>query len=540
MARPTEISTLRHRPSSSNPTAIPPKTSPQTHTEFTEVRVHTAKCDSCERHNKLSLYRCMECGQHVCSSCWKKSGDRTHVFGGGSRNAQPNNESKNGSGTGEKGHENASRTRTKRRAYILSDDDDDDIPVLKPGSVTENTEAVKASTPQRKRTNIVMNGDQHQGQEHGYEDDRPSLWPMVPARGLTPLRPAVPTANTSATKSANPAMQENTQIHRVANDPERHRNAEMRMQRTYISASDHETQLPVPRPSRSIASNQPGTGYADHVNLHPAYRPRLGSDLDKQAASPRNQLAFPNSQVSGDRAARHAQPSIAAQQAPRQSQPSLYHPRPEANLDMQTPHNQFGFAPYQNNSNHQAPRSGQIFVPHQQALHPAPRSAHPSVFVSQNPVQTTANTDKVAARDPQRALYMQQLRQHAEAHAHAKAMEAYDRQALSLQQNARPAVNRDHLATQNRQAISSNQLSSSAVYYEQMIAARDRQQAYLLRQQTNRPTPSSAQFSISQQQATQQRAIQLSFPSPAFLSQMHAASRAPHPVQQVGLQAHVG
>ena len=210
----------------SNPTARPPTTSPQPHTDFIEVRVHTAKCDTCDKHNKLTLYRCMDCGQHVCSLCWDKSGDGSHVFGGGSRNV-PESQSHNviesdKHGGGDKGHKNARRTRASRRVHVISDDEDD-LPVLKPASTTEKAGSTDASKQLSKSTNIIMDGDRH----HDDKDDLPGLWPMVPARGTPVLGPGVPTADTSATESANPVMQGNPHIHEVENDPESQRTVQV-------------------------------------------------------------------------------------------------------------------------------------------------------------------------------------------------------------------------------------------------------------------------------------------------------------------------
>ena len=557
MGRRTETPRPNHRPISSNPTANPPGAFPRAHTDFMEVRVHTAKCDSCEKNNKLTLYRCMECGQHVCSSCWKKSGDRNHVFGGGSRNAPKfatNNVIENGSGGSKKGHEDAGTTRIRRRVHVISDDDDDDrFSVLRPSSTTKNPEPTDASKQQSKRTNVVMNGDQHED----HPDDSPDLWPMVPLRGLPVSRPTVPTDNTSPTESANPATQRNPRIQREVDDPERQQTAQSRRQSTYVSVGDQETYLPVIRPSQRSVSTQQATICAHLLEGDIIYRPRPGSDWNGQATSACNQLGFINPQllnleaplfdqpsvtfqqaprfaqpsVTFEQGPRFAQPSVTFQPAPLQIQPAIYRTQPGADVDSQAARFQRAFVPHQQNSgNRQAPRLAQAPVSHQHAVHAATRPSQPSVSITQHQDQRAANTDQVAARDQSRARYLRQAKQHAEQNANAKAMDAHNRQALNPQQNAQLAANRDQLASRNQQAFISNQASSSSARSEQMLAARDAQQAYLSRQQENRPASGSGQT-----WASQQRVTDIVPPSQAFLSQIRAASLASRQIQEVCL-----
>ena len=568
MARRRETPRLNHRPISinptANPTANPPGAFPRAHTDFMEVRVHTAKCDSCEKHNKLTLYRCMECGQHVCSSCWKKSGDRTHVFGGGSRNAPKlatDNVIENGSGDSRKGRENAGMTRTRKRVHVISDDDDDhddDFSVLGPSSMTKNPEPIDASKQQSKRTNFVMSGDQHQDRPD-HPDDSPDLWPMVPRRGLPVLRPAVPTDNTSPTESANPATQRNPHTQREVDDPERQQPAQSRRQSTHVSVGDQETYLPVMRPSQSSFLTQQATTYAHLLEGGVIYRLPPGSDTDGQATSACNQLGFINPQLlnlQAPRFAHHsvtfqqappdfahhsvtfqqappdfAQPSVTFQQAPRQIQPAIYRTQPGADVDSQAARFQLAFVPHQQKSyNRQAPRLAQAPVSHQHAVHAATHPSQPSVSITQHHDQRAANTDQVAARDQSGTLHSRQTKQHAEENANVKAMDALNQQALNSQQNAQLAANRDQLASRNQQAFISNQASSSSARYEQMLAARDAQQAYLSRQRENRPASSSGQT-----WASQQRVTDFVPPSQAFLSQIRGASLASRQIQEVCL-----
>ena len=62
---------------------------PAMHQTFKEIKIHTAKCDECNKHNSHTIYRCIDCSQQCCTPCWdKKGGDGTHFIASGSMNAQ--------------------------------------------------------------------------------------------------------------------------------------------------------------------------------------------------------------------------------------------------------------------------------------------------------------------------------------------------------------------------------------------------------------------------------------------------------------------
>ena len=516
----------------SNPTARLQITSPQPHTDFMEVRVHTAKCDTCDKHNKLTLYRCIDCGQHVCSLCWNKSGDGSHVFGGGSRNVpelQSKNKIEDDNGGGDKGHENARRTRPSRRVHVISDDEDD-LPVLKPASTTEKAGSTDANKQPNKSTNIIMDGDRDQD----HEDDLPGLWPMVPARGAPVLSPGVPSANTSTTESADRVMPINPHIGEEEIDPERQRTVQVYDElgrqtvfSPYAFVGDQGTKLQGRRALQPSPSNQQATRFAPFPDRPATYRPRPGVHVDLQAAC--SQLAFTNTQPTNHQAPRPPQSSTSNQQAARyaqfQDRPAIYRPRPGANVDLQAARNCLAFSPHQNSTYPRAPQPGQLSVPHQQAPHLTPRPAPPSVSVHQHHVQTAANVDRAAVRERQ-ALYVKQQAQ-VQAYAKAKLMEVRNRQALSSHQDAQLAANRDQVATHNREAFISNRLASSAAGYEQILAARDQQQAYLSRQRANRPIAGPAQPPVSYRGAP----ISPSIPAQAFHSQRYATFLNPRHAQ---------
>lgn len=48
---------------------------PSMHKTFKEIKIHTAKCDQCNKHNSATIYRCEECSEQCCTPCWNQQGD---------------------------------------------------------------------------------------------------------------------------------------------------------------------------------------------------------------------------------------------------------------------------------------------------------------------------------------------------------------------------------------------------------------------------------------------------------------------------------
>ena len=517
MLRSLQRSKLDRHSSTLNLTTNPPLTFTKPYAEFTEVRVHTAKCDSCDKHNKLTMYRCLKTGQHVCSLCWKKSRDRMHVFGGGSfKELDMNSNTANGnkSADGEKRREDATRTRTRKRVPIISDDEDD-VFVLTPASTTGKAKTVDASKQHQETNNTVMNN----GHYHDHEDESPELWPMVPASRPSVLRPA---AYSSATESVKSTMQINDDVHEDEIEPERHgmvRNHENPGRQPIpgrrIFVDDLETNHQARRPSQSYISKRQAA-HSAHSYAQPAiYRPRPGVDVDRQAA--RYQHLFTDSLPKIHQALCQAQHTPAYQQAPRQIRPDIYRLRPGIEVRQQAARTQPTFVDHRH-PYHQAPQIDQASVSRQQAAYSGRRPAQASFYISERDGQIRAPTDLEAVRNPQ-ASY---LNQQAQAFANVKLMKARNRHALSSHQNARLAVNRDRLAVHNHQAFISNQLSPSAADCGNSLAARDQQQAYLARQQAFHPPPSSAQASLSHGFATSSFRL----PAQDLRAQQHASPLA--------------
>lgn len=48
---------------------------PYMHRTFKEIKIHTAKCDQCNKHNTATIYRCEDCSEQCCTPCWNQQGD---------------------------------------------------------------------------------------------------------------------------------------------------------------------------------------------------------------------------------------------------------------------------------------------------------------------------------------------------------------------------------------------------------------------------------------------------------------------------------
>lgn len=56
------------------------------HTKFKDITIHTAKCDTCNKHNTKIMKQCVDCGQNFCTPCWQARGsDGTHMLNSGDK-----------------------------------------------------------------------------------------------------------------------------------------------------------------------------------------------------------------------------------------------------------------------------------------------------------------------------------------------------------------------------------------------------------------------------------------------------------------------
>ncbi|KAI9875764.1 MAG: hypothetical protein M1830_008020 [Pleopsidium flavum] len=128
---------------------------PTLHQTFTPVKIHTAKCDICNQHNRSVLFRCADCGWHVCSPCWaEKGGDGTHVVNEGDRGWTW--ERAGMVGVGGKRVVVGSR-RTGRGRIVVGEDED--------GGEEEKMEGVEVDVGESSRELMVRKSRRQRGRE---------------------------------------------------------------------------------------------------------------------------------------------------------------------------------------------------------------------------------------------------------------------------------------------------------------------------------------------------------------------------------------
>ena len=341
MAKPVQTASCNDQTLDSCPAINPSTTSSHTHADFIEIRARTAKCDSCDKHNNLTVYRCVGCGQHVCSPCWNKSEKKTCASGNGSRDGSESTSHgkiEADDAHGDNGNKDAKMTRAVRRVHVISNE--------------ANTKAANAVKQDQDSANVTSDND------HYYDHETlPVLWPMTPGSGPPVLKPADPNTSTSAPASVNRMTQ------RAPRDRVEGKNlGHHRFRR------DHD-QL-----GRQTASSR--AAYIDDQVTNPNFLPA--------------QRYIPNPLMNCS--------------APHHVQPAIYRPRPGINVDQQAAHVRFP-STNDPSSNYQISPSGHNSVMWQQVGRPAPFLPHDSIFTSQRHVQTTANMDQAAIRDQKVARF---------------------------------------------------------------------------------------------------------------------------------------
>ena len=78
VAQPKETPQKPKLPEPPQTPTTEPLVNRQPHTSFKAIKIHTAKCDVCNNHNKATLHRCVECGWQICSPCWNIRGNGDH------------------------------------------------------------------------------------------------------------------------------------------------------------------------------------------------------------------------------------------------------------------------------------------------------------------------------------------------------------------------------------------------------------------------------------------------------------------------------
>ena len=117
------------------------------HTEFRQVKIHTAKCDFCNRNNKDVIMQCKTCALNFCTPCWLKRGqDGTHIMNDGDRGyaatvalgAKAQSKLKPKTDTIEKSKSPSplpTRRRVRRRRVVIEESEDEEM-----GGVEEPSE----------------------------------------------------------------------------------------------------------------------------------------------------------------------------------------------------------------------------------------------------------------------------------------------------------------------------------------------------------------------------------------------------------------
>ena len=287
------------------------------HTNFVEVKVHTAKCDSCETHNKGTLYRCTECGQHVCSFCWVlQSGDKTHVYGSESHNADGKQEDE----------KEGTRQARIRRKTVISDDEDDDLPTLTPVPTTNPVEMNGTISQQGDGRNVIMDKDHRVDRQ----DDSSRLRPIAPARKLPVLKPADPTANTRVNETVDQLGQRHSHIqgqrsragrHEVVQDYDNLERQAAPTRHAFVN-DDQKLARQARLPSSSKVPRQQALYPTLLQGKPPSFHQQLTDNLVAQ-----NQYTFTSNQAS-QRKAPDPTPQV---------QPTSYHQRLRDNLAAQNP-----------------------------------------------------------------------------------------------------------------------------------------------------------------------------------------------------------
>ena len=138
-----------------------PNRTVRTHTNFIEIKIHTAKCDTCNKHNTSTMFRCADCGQQCCTACWtKKGGDGTHVLNAGDKGWTPERAQVLSMSRSQRKKPKASengvvkKRALKRKAkYVVNDDEDEEEEGVeeKDDETLEEGKAVEKQTRRAKR-----------------------------------------------------------------------------------------------------------------------------------------------------------------------------------------------------------------------------------------------------------------------------------------------------------------------------------------------------------------------------------------------------
>lgn len=124
----------------SNNTTMPTPNA-QVHDRFALIEIHTAKCDFCDQRNMATIYRCLTCGQQICTPCVERTAgtDATHVL---KYIIPPMVSSKKRKKLLQQSEDETNEAK-RRKARVLRKESDDDQPI----ESDETQVYVEAGTP---------------------------------------------------------------------------------------------------------------------------------------------------------------------------------------------------------------------------------------------------------------------------------------------------------------------------------------------------------------------------------------------------------
>jgi len=146
------------------------------HNDFVDITIHTAKCDTCNKHNKSVMKQCVKCGMNFCTPCWLHRGDGTHIMN-----------------SGDSGYAGALANKAQREKFLKSYGGN----VLKESSKSPSRSSTKSpssvgSTPKRtrrtRRRRVIIEESEDEEMEKIEEQDEDCPGPVTAEQGLSSRR----------------------------------------------------------------------------------------------------------------------------------------------------------------------------------------------------------------------------------------------------------------------------------------------------------------------------------------------------------------
>lgn len=146
------------------------------HNDFVDITIHTAKCDTCNKHNKSVMKQCVKCGMNFCTPCWLHRGDGTHIMN-----------------SGDSGYAGALANKAQREKFLKPYGGN----VLKESSKSPSRSSTKSpsfvgSTPKRtrrtRRRRVIIEESEDEEMDNIEEQDEDCPGPVTTEQGLSSRR----------------------------------------------------------------------------------------------------------------------------------------------------------------------------------------------------------------------------------------------------------------------------------------------------------------------------------------------------------------